>query len=413
MSETYTGAEVYAKLQESMDFMRARVSTLDVNLNDYQIQLQGVERRIDDVAGHLASAYLTDFDLHDSEDREALQTATGMDLAYVVDKFARQRQNLGDQQLDIRRNRLYLMRSSVKTKGTEQGSPVFVDERLNEVLAIEEHPGYTGEEGLLRSGYVTGDHRKGLFGFRHRRLRKLAQAVAEDLDYASFEEMERGHVGDLASLHQRAGRLELRHSIPILALHPGSTVREVLAEVRHLESEYSSLERELENLSETELRFAAKELANHFEVVRPENLDYDSVPDAEGHVETLNGLKEERAGVSRLIDAAQTEMTSYSKSIAELSSLLAKSRTLRGSDKPIAAEVVDKIFAHESGNPIPVSLPSLRELDAIIRRDFPQARAYSNYTRTRRHVGTRSEEYRDVVRRAGGEGKWTKWRKVR
>ncbi|MBT4447099.1 hypothetical protein HOC96_07690 [archaeon] len=411
MADTYTGAEVYTKLQESMDFMRDRISTLEGDLNVYQRREQNLDSQMDDVSMHLASAYLIDADLHDADSRDAIQSNTGVDLAYVVDKFSRQKQTLTDQQMKIKRDRLYLMRSSVVTEVTGDGELVFADQRLNEVLAIEDHPGYNDEEGLLKSKYVTDEHKKGLFGFRHRRLTKLSQAVAEDLGYDSFEEMERGHVGDMSALEERAGRLELRYSIPILALHSGDSLRTVHTNVGKLIGAYDSLEQALENLITEETNFATVELAKHFEVVRLESLGYDSISGAQGHIDTLGELREEGVDLSRSMDAVRTEMATYSESIAEISTLLAKSSKMRTSTKTIPASIVDKIFAHESGTPIPVNLPSMRELDMIIARDFPRAVGFSGYTRTKRHVGTQSSEYKDVVRRAGGVGKWTTWKK--
>lgn len=409
MSKTYTGTQVYQRIVESISFMEKRVGSLENRLQQADAQITDVEGKIKEGFRDLSTAYLKGNDLEDSQVRTDIYEYTGLDLTYVVDDFRKKEDKTKEKITDLEGSRLYLMRDSLRAAQNDQLQ--FADERINAIAAIEEHPGYRGAqglEGLKESGFLEGKHRQGFFGFRNRRLEKLAYAAAQELGYATFEEMEHGQGNSFEKLEEKAGRREQRYSIPILLLHPELSALEVKAKVEALLHEHKKLHQEIETIKEARHGYAIEELAKHFAVIRLENAKDGNNDEVRSYVSILNDLLEQKENYKNEKGSIAKEQGGYTKQISELSATLAKFPGLKDSEERIDAVKVDKLFSGES-------LESLliKEIDTLIRRDFPKAVAYKDFTFTRRSASQVSKtEYDSVVLEAGDVGKWTEWREV-
>jgi hypothetical protein len=407
--ETYTGAEVYKMMQDSLDFMRQRVASLESQRVGLTRRVTEFEGQIDVTSRQLATSYLERGDLHNPKFRQGVQAATGANLANIVTKYDSQRKQIETTRTKLSASRFYIMRGvmALAVDSTDE-ELVFEDERINDILALEEHPGYTGDEGLIPSGFVEGTHRRGWFGFRHRRLSALAEAVAEDLGYEDWDEMENGHTGDFSDLDQRSGRKELRYSVPLLAVNPDKSVKEVKEAVDRVVTQYDSLTDRIESVDQRMDHEAIEVLAEHLEVVQLSNLVVEDIEGAEGLVIALRTLKVGRKTVRRSISNVDGEVREYTQRVTELTETLIKYSQLKTSAKTIPKATIDRSFTRDQGVLVPISVRELRALDDVIQRDFPRA---VSYRVSQRRVHNPSQaEYRRALRRSGGKvGQWSDW----
>ena len=409
MSKTYTGTQVYQRIADSIEFMEKRVGSLEKQLQQVDLLTTAVEEKITDGFKDLSSAYLKGDDLEDSQVRTDISGYTGLDLSYVVDEFRKKEDKTRERITELEGSRLYLMRDS--TQVAQKNPLQFTDERINAIAAIEEHPGYKGAEGLeglKDSGFIEGKHRKGFFGFRNRRLEKLAYLTAQELGYATCEEMEYGQGNSFENLEEKAGRREQRNSISLLLLHPELSVLEVKAKVDALLHDHRQLHQEIGAIKESRHEYAIEELAKHFAVIRLENIKDGNNDEVKSYILILTDLLGQKENYKNEKVSIAKEQSGHTRQISELSATLAKFPGLKDSDERIEASKVDKLFSGES-----LESSSIKEIDDLIRRDFPRAVAYKDFTHTRRSASQASKaEYNSVVQRAGGVGKWTEWRKV-
>lgn len=417
MSEQYSGAQVYEKIQSTIGFLQKRVGVLERDTSTLEQEVANYRADIANSTKVLAEAYVRDLDLRKEPDRDRIKKLTGKDLTYVLEEHEKVERILQIKKVQLEGDRLYLMRESIATvPGNETSEEAFVDERLNQLVRLEGHSGY---QELMKQGYTTvtvsiegyqkflddfvlfwkfasSTYKPGLFGFKHRRLGALAEATAQDLGFSSYAEME----------HGINGRAEQRWSIPLLLINPGLSVREVKAKVDVLVAQHADIEVKLAD-SDRELRnYAARELAEHCAVTRTENLNSGDITEVRTHLATLVQLYSDRDEKEEEIRRSKKEQSELTKKIMKLTELLESHPGLQQSSETISARVIDDLFASPSPD-----YKSLHDLDAMIKREFPTATTY-RYQFRRERPGRQSREWQDTARRAGGVGKWTTWRKI-
>ncbi len=417
MAEQYSGAQVYQKIQSTLEFLQKRTAALERDATALEREVADYRADITKTVEVLAEAYVRDINLKNESERVRIKEWTGKDLTYVLEEHEKAERALHERKMQLEGDRLYLMRESVAiVPGNEEPAGKFVDERLNRLVQLENHPGY---QELIKQGYTTlpvsadgrqkffddfvlfwrfanSSYKPGLFGFKHRRLGALAEATAQDLGFSSYAEME----------HGINGRAEQRWSIPILLINPDLSVMEVKEKVDTLLAQHADMERRLADSNRELQHYAARELAKHCAVTRAENLRSGEVREVQTHLDTLIQLYANRDEKEEEIHRNKKEQSDLTKKIMKLTELLESHPGLQQSAETISARVVDDLFASPSPD-----YKSLQELDAMIKREFPTATTY-RYQFHRESPGRQSRQWQDTARRAGGVGKWTQWRKI-
>lgn len=404
-------SEVYRKIQEAIDLMKARSEDVGKEYSVLEARIEKI--RLDSVAfdEKLAKGYLSGMDVEKEADLEKIQDLTGLNLSGIQDKYLSERKGVERELRQLSSDRRVLMKETFE-KGEEDN---YLDDRIETIKSIESNEGYLY---LHREGFIAGKHRRGFFWFRHRRLKALAEETAKLLGYSGFSEL----------MYSQKGLLEMRNSIPLLVLFPEQTVSQLETEVQEVNQRYEKLSDRVANYGERFSEYVVEELTKQFGNIKYKNLltrleRYKSKNTAaiSGILERLISMEETSDMASEDINRLDKERSELSRKIGEYTNMLVEISHFKGSQKPIESRYVDQLFA--TGIAYASEMPRVdRMLDEMLEQypkerisravatDFPSARAYRVTSQKVTFIPKDQDPgLYEKVRQAGGkDGKWTR-----
>ncbi len=412
----HTASEVYKKIQEAIDLMKARSEDVGKEYSVLEARIEKI--RLDSVTldEKLAKGYLSGMDVEKEADLDKIQDLTGLNLSGIQDKYLSERKSVEKELRQLSSDRRVLMKDTFE-KGEEDK---YLDDRIEIIKSIENNEGYLY---LHKEGFIAGKHKRGFFWFKHRRLKALADETAKLLGYSGFSEL----------MYSQKGLLEMRSSIPLLVLYPEQTVGQLEIEVDEINKRYDKLSDRVANYGERFTEYVVEELTKQFSNIKYKNLltrleKYKSRNSSaiSGILEKLISMEENSEMASEDMDRLDKERSELSRKIGEYTSMLVEISHFKGSSKPIESRYVDQLFetsaAYASEMPrVDRMLDEMLEqfpkekLDRAVARENPGASEYRITGQRVRFVSKEADPgLYERTRKAGGkDGKWTEVRRIR